>query len=65
MSEMTLTAAEPATPAAVRRPSPPTTIVCRFWNVAATTATPENGVVVARRVPVRTGIVPEVPWAVI
>ena len=67
--QMTLTAAEPAQ----RRRSevatePPTAIVCTFWNVAATTATPENGVVspgVASVLPVRTGIVPVVPLAVI
>jgi hypothetical protein len=59
----TLIAIEPATPTEAET-EPPTTIDCTFSNVAATTATPENGVMSPGELPVRTGIEPVVPFAV-
>ena len=44
---------------------PPTAIVCKFWNAVAVTATPVNDVVSPGELPVRTGIAPAVPAAVI
>ena len=60
MSLITLTDAEPENDA-VLEASPPTAIARTFWNVAATTATPENGVVSPADLPVRAASVPEAP----